>query len=65
MENNVQATVHYPVPPHKQPVYQAYNHLTFEITEQIHNEVVSLPLNPTLTDAEVSYVIDTINNFCA
>ena len=64
MENNVQATVHYPVPPHKQPVYQAYNHLTFEITEQIHNEVVSLPLNPALTDAEVSYVIDVINNSC-
>jgi len=65
MENNVQATVHYPVPPHKQPAYAAYNHLTFDITEQIHNQVVSLPLNPALTDAEVSRIINATNGFWA
>jgi dTDP-4-amino-4,6-dideoxygalactose transaminase len=63
MEKGIQAAVHYPVPPHKQPAYACYNHLTFEITEQIHNEVVSLPLNPYLTDQEAQQIIDAVNGY--
>lgn len=61
MENGVQATVHYPVPAHKQRAYTAYNHLSLPITEQIHNEVISLPLNPSLTDKEAAYIVQVIN----
>ena len=61
MENGIQATVHYPVPAHKQRAYAAYNHLNLPITEQIHNEVISLPLNPSLTDKEAAYIVQVIN----
>lgn len=63
MDNGIQATVHYPVPPHKQRAYEEYNHLSLPITEQIHNEVVSLPLNPSLTNEEAAYIVQTINQF--
>ncbi|TAE96617.1 MAG: DegT/DnrJ/EryC1/StrS family aminotransferase [Runella slithyformis] len=61
MHQKVQTTVHYPVPPHKQPAYAVYNHLSFEITETIHNQVVSLPLSPYLTDAEADHIIASVN----
>ena len=63
MDNGIQATVHYPVPPHKQRAYAAYNHLSLPISEQIHNEVISLPLNPALTNEEAAYIVQTINQF--
>jgi len=61
MEHGIQATVHYPVPAHKQRAYAAYNHLKLPITEQIHNEVISLPLNPSITNEEAAYIVQVIN----
>lgn len=62
-ENNIQTLIHYPVPPHKQQAYAGLNHLHYPITEKIHEEVLSLPISPVLTDEEVSYVITKINEF--
>ncbi len=59
----VQTNVHYPLPVHKQKAYENLNHLELPITENIHNQVVSLPLNPTLTDEEVSHIINAVNSF--
>jgi dTDP-4-amino-4,6-dideoxygalactose transaminase len=33
------------------------------LTEHIHQQVISLPLNPVLTDDEVAYIIQTVNQF--
>lgn len=62
-ENGVQTLIHYPIPPHKQKAYKYYNHLTFPITEKIHEEVLSLPISPVMTDQEVISVIEVINQF--
>ena len=63
LENGVQTLIHYPVPPHKQKAYKYYNHLTFPITEKIHEEVLSLPISPVMEMHEVENVIFNINNF--
>ncbi len=55
--------IHYPIPPHKQKAYKEWNSLSFPITEQIHREVVSIPLYPALKSEEVSKIIDVINRF--
>ncbi|GAB4028417.1 DegT/DnrJ/EryC1/StrS family aminotransferase [Spirosoma gilvum] len=62
-ERGISTDVHYPIPPHKQRAYESYGNLSFPISEQLHQEVLSLPLNPSLTDEEVAYIIDTINQF--
>ncbi len=62
-ENGVQTVIHYPIPPHKQQAYKDWNHLSFPITEQIHNEVLSLPINPVMKAYEVSEVIAYLNRF--
>ncbi|PIF33465.1 dTDP-4-amino-4,6-dideoxygalactose transaminase [Flavobacterium sp. 9] len=62
-QNNIQTVIHYPVPPHKQKAFPQWNTLSFPITEQIHNEVLSLPISPVLTEEEVSFVIEIINKY--
>jgi dTDP-4-amino-4,6-dideoxygalactose transaminase len=62
-ENGIETLIHYPVPPHQQKAFMNWNHLSFPITEKIHNEVLSLPISPVLTDEEVSFVIEVINKW--
>jgi len=61
--NGVQTLIHYPIPPHKQGAYKNWNNLSFPITEKIHNEVLSLPISPVMTDSEVEKVVQIINKF--
>ena len=62
-ECGVEIMIHYPIPPHKQKALSSLNHMIFPITEKIHNEVLSIPLNSTLTDDEINYVISTLNKY--
>lgn len=61
-DHEIQTLVHYPIPPHKQKAYSELNDLSFPITEQIHDEVLSLPISPVMSDEEVEYVIKVLNN---
>lgn len=63
VQNNIQTVIHYPIPPHKQKAFSQWNNLSFPITEKIHNEVLSLPISPVLTESEVDYIIEIINKF--
>jgi dTDP-4-amino-4,6-dideoxygalactose transaminase len=63
LKNNIQTIIHYPIPPHKQDCYSEFNHLNFPIAEQIHNEVLSLPISQVLTNKEVNQVIKILNNY--
>lgn len=62
-ERGINTEVHYPIPPHRQLAYASAAYPSFPISEQLHREVLSLPLNPILTDAEVDYIIAAINQF--
>ena len=59
----VQTVIHYPIPPHQQPAYTEWHDLILPITEKIHNEILSLPISPVMTDAEVEEVINTVNEW--
>ena len=61
--SGIQTLIHYPIPPHKQLAYRAWNGLTFPITEQIHKEVLSLPMSPVMTEEEIQCVVNQINRF--
>ena len=62
-DNGIETQIHYPIPPHKQKCYDHWNHLSLPITEQIHNEELSIPCHQALTDEEVATIIKTINFF--
>lgn len=61
--NQVGSVIHYPVPPHKQKAYKDLNALKLPVSEQIHAEVLSLPLDPSMTSQEISKVIEAANSF--
>ena len=63
INNDVETLIHYPIPPHKQNCYKELNHLTFLITEQIHNQELSLPISPVITIDEVKKVTTLINKW--
>lgn len=59
----IQTMIHYPVPPHQQKALSFLNFKSFPITEKIHKEVLSLPMNHLLTQTELDYICQTINQF--
>ena len=62
-ENGVQTLIHYPIPPHKQQAYEEWNGLSYPVSEQIHAEILSLPMGPTLTVEDAEKVIQLCNSF--
>ena len=59
----IQSQVHYPVPPHRQPAYAALRDSHLPLTERLHDEVLSLPMGPTLRDDAVDRVIAACQAF--
>lgn len=55
--------IHYPIPPHQQKALPEYKKLSFPVCEQIHEEVVSIPISPVMSDEEVEKVISALNDF--
>jgi dTDP-4-amino-4,6-dideoxygalactose transaminase len=58
--------IHYPIPPHLQRAYAVMGAGpgTYPISEAIHREVLSLPLAPYLTPAEVGAVVEATAAAC-
>jgi dTDP-4-amino-4,6-dideoxygalactose transaminase len=64
-KHNIQTLIHYPIPPHKQACYAntPLAKLQLPVTEQIHREVLSLPMSPVMTKEDIQTVVDAINAF--
>ena len=63
LHNEIQTLIHYPVPPHKQYAYKEWNHLSYPISEQIHSEVLSLPISAVQTWEDTKKIVEVINEF--
>ena len=63
-KNNIDCLVHYPIPPHLSPVYKK-NCINekLAITEQICREIISLPIYPQMSGAEIDYIIRVAGEF--
>lgn len=62
-DSGIQTVIHYPIPPHHQQAYKQMSNQYLPLTEDIHNEVMSLPISPAMTDEQIKIVIDTCNGF--
>ncbi len=63
--HGIESLIHYPTPPHRQKAYSFLNYSlgSFPISEKIHETIFSIPIDPTLTDNQVNYIIDNLNSF--
>jgi len=58
----IQTGVHYPIPIHLQAAYSdlGYTSGDFPVAEQVASEVLSLPIFPEMTSAQVAEVADAV-----
>lgn len=62
--NSITTAIHYPLPPYLQPAYR-----DLPIPQSLgqlgaaHGELLSLPMGPHLSDAQVDHVIDAVSSF--
>ncbi|MEL4250822.1 DegT/DnrJ/EryC1/StrS family aminotransferase [Shewanella xiamenensis] len=64
LENSIQTLIHYPIAPHNQLAYKnKLIHGPLPVTEKIHREVLSLPISPIMSDAEVYKVVSAIKSY--
>ena len=62
-DSSVQTIIHYPIPPHQQLCYAELGGLKLPVTERIHREELSIPLNQTMPKEDVDKVIQLLNDF--
>ena len=66
-EKGIGTVIHYPIPPHHQECYakERWNmpRLVLPITEQIHNQELSLPISPCMTQEQIEWVVKCMNEF--
>lgn len=62
-EKDIQTLIHYPIPPHKQECYKKWNDFEYPITEKIHKQELSIPMNQVITCDEADYIVNALNKF--
>lgn len=62
-ENGIQTLIHYPIPPHKQECYKEWNNRSYPITEKIHAQELSIPMNQVVSMDEAAEVVRVINSY--
>jgi dTDP-4-amino-4,6-dideoxygalactose transaminase len=63
LSNKIQTLIHYPLAPHKQEAYKEWKNESYPISEQIHNEVLSLPIGSHLALENIEHIVKVINEF--
>jgi dTDP-4-amino-4,6-dideoxygalactose transaminase len=61
-ESGIEILISWPKPMHHHDAL-GLKHFHLPKTEQISNEALSLPMYPELSDEQVEYVVDDVNNF--
>lgn len=63
LDNGIQTLIHYPIPPHKQNAYKEWKNESYPISEQIHDEILSLPISGVQSFEDTKDIINLINQF--
>ena len=61
-EQGIPTAVHYPIPLHLQECfkYLGYKKDDFPISEMVSNEIISLPMNPYISDEDIKYISECL-----
>jgi dTDP-4-amino-4,6-dideoxygalactose transaminase len=65
LERGVECLIHYPVPVHLQKAYasKGWKHGDFPLTEKLAGNILSLPVFPGITEAQVAQVCNSVRAF--
>ncbi|WP_417368267.1 DegT/DnrJ/EryC1/StrS family aminotransferase [Flavobacterium beibuense] len=64
-EKGIPCAIYYPIPLHRQKAYldERYNEADFTVTNQLVDEVMSLPMHTELDDEQIQFITDTVLEF--
>jgi len=64
-DRGIGTMIHYPIAPHMQTAYAdlGFGPGAFPVTEAIHNEILSLPMGPHLSEQQVTEVCNAVLSF--
>ncbi|MBE3137495.1 MAG: DegT/DnrJ/EryC1/StrS family aminotransferase [Thermoplasmata archaeon] len=64
-QQGIECGIHYPLPLHLQPAYTSlgFRKGQFPVSEQLAQEIISIPIYPELTNEQRQYVVDHIKKF--
>ena len=68
-DRGIETLIHYPIPPHLQEAFAGalacgeLRHGALPIAVELAKTELSIPMGPSMTDEQVSYVIDMINSY--
>jgi len=63
LNNGVETMIHYPIPVHKQLAYSEFSNLKLPISETLSKEILSLPLNTSLSIDQLKHIVSALNSF--
>lgn len=66
-EQGVGTAVHYPIPVHRQPLYQqlGYHEVSLPVAEHAAAHVLSLPVHPALSESDLDRIVDAVKKVAA
>ncbi|MBI2542891.1 MAG: DegT/DnrJ/EryC1/StrS family aminotransferase [Candidatus Aenigmarchaeota archaeon] len=64
-QNEITTQIYYPIPLHLQPAYKnlGYKRGDFPVTEEVCQDILSMPMYPELTEEQIRFVVDKIKQF--
>jgi dTDP-4-amino-4,6-dideoxygalactose transaminase len=63
LEHDIETLIHYPIAPHKQEAYKEWNDKTFIVSEQIHEEILSLPISGIQSLKDTKKITNILNKW--
>ncbi|WP_150465645.1 DegT/DnrJ/EryC1/StrS family aminotransferase [Francisella sp. SYW-2] len=63
LDNNIQTVIHYPIAPHHQEAYKELLNDSYPISEQIHEQILSLPIGQHLSQNDIKEIVRVINEY--
>lgn len=63
IKNDIQTLIHYPIPPHKQEAYNEWSNHSYPISEQLHREVLSLPISGVQRIEDTERIVSILNKY--
>jgi dTDP-4-amino-4,6-dideoxygalactose transaminase len=63
LDKNIEILIHYPIPPHKQVAYEELCDDSHPISENIHKNILSLPISGIQSEETTQQVVNIINGY--
>jgi dTDP-4-amino-4,6-dideoxygalactose transaminase len=63
LDNAIETVIHYPIAPHHQNAYSELSYNSYPVSEQIHEQILSLPIGQHLSMDDIINICEVLNRY--